>query len=219
MSIKNFENNRWLSHNQGLEFRHKSAIDLIKKGPVLDIGCGDGLLLSKLKEKNITCEGLDVSEKAIELCRQKNLNCNVIDLDVDELGFANDHFEYVVMLDVLEHFLDPEKILKKVKKVGKNIIISVPNFSSLPARLQVLFGSVPENNRPKQGHAFWFNFFVLKTMLQRGGLSVDEIEINTFWMNKPIVCHVTKFLSRLWPNIFGLSFVVLTSKITNKKND
>ena len=61
MSVKDFENNRWSNEDQKLEFRHKVALSMIDSGTVLDLGSGDGLLLSLLREKVIKGIGLDIS--------------------------------------------------------------------------------------------------------------------------------------------------------------
>jgi len=55
------------------------------------------------------------------------------------------------MLDILEHLYYPKALLLEASRVADKVIFSVPNFSSLPARMQTLFGLVPENNTAKKG--------------------------------------------------------------------
>ena len=114
-----------------------------------------------------------------------------------------------LVLDVLEHVYDPLRLLQEAARVSKQfVIVGVPNFSSLPARLQVLRGTVPENNQPNKGHLYWFNHNVLSKVATKAGLQVVEMQMNTF---KPISLF-GNWLVRLFPNLFALSFVVKYTK-------
>lgn len=99
-----------------------------KKGKLLDIGCGAGLILSKLSEnKDLHCFGIDISPTAIQIARAKGVpNCAVLDLfKLTEV----DRYDYIFMGDVLEHLPDCEKGLKKVKEqLSPNgaILITIP---------------------------------------------------------------------------------------------
>ena len=97
-----------------------------KKGKLLDIGCGDGLILSKLTEnKNLHCFGIDISPTAISIARAKGVsNCVVIDLF---MLTKVDRYDYIFLGDVLEHLSDCEKALTKVKEhLDKVILITIP---------------------------------------------------------------------------------------------
>ena len=209
MSVQDFENKRWEGDKQKIVFRHKEALRLIDSGKVLDVGCGDGLFLGMLKQKKIESVGVDISEEGVKKCRSNNLEASQCDFSVNKLPFPDNEFDYVVALDVLEHLYNPEHLLKEAKRVSKKyIIISVPNFNSLPARIQMAFGGVPENNRPNKGHVFWFNYRVLEKMLNNNGLSVSALKVNTFWEASTI----TKILAGIFPSLFALSFVVKLEK-------
>jgi len=213
-SVKEFENARWRGGNQALQFRHVQAIDMVEKGQkVLDIACGDGLLLSALAKKGASVAGVDISEERVRKCREKGLDVSVVDIATELLPFQDSAFDVVIMLDVLEHLYAPEELLSEAVRVSKkHIIISVPNFSSLPARLQVLFGKVPENNRPNKGHVYWFTYGNLMRMARERKLRVDEFRANTFFENKFILGIITKFLARTFPSLFALSFVIKVKK-------
>ncbi|MCR4275106.1 MAG: methionine biosynthesis protein MetW [Candidatus Campbellbacteria bacterium] len=205
---KTFENNRWLSGNQKAQFRHQACLDMVVDGSVLDVGCGDGLLLSMLAEKGILGEGIDFSEEAVQKCVSHGVRATQHDLN-GKLPFPDNSFDYAVALDVLEHQFDPLFLLCEMTRVSrKNVIIGVPNFSSFPARFQTLFGRVPENNRPNKGHVYWFNYHVLQNMASQAGLRAVVCSMNTF---KPLSFFGTVF-QRAFPNMCALSFVICFTK-------
>ena len=171
-----------------------------------------GKEIEKKEGKRIEGKGLDISDKGISKAKAKGLDVSVFDFN-DKLPFSNNTFDTVVMLDLLEHLYNPEFLLKEAYRVSKkNIIIGVPNFSSFPARIQMLFGKIPENNRPKKGHIFWFNYDILKSILKKAKLRVVQMKSNTFFESIPLISIITKILTKLIPNIFSLSFVVLVEK-------
>ncbi len=86
-----------------------------KKGNLLDIGCGDGLIFSELSSnKNLHCFGIDISRTAIGIAKSKGItNCAVLDL----FRLAQiDKYDYIFMGDILEHLLDCEKGLMKARE-------------------------------------------------------------------------------------------------------
>lgn len=97
-----------------------------KTGTLLDIGCGEGLLLERLsQETQLECFGIDISPLAIELAHQHGvMQCQIADiLDFDQ---KTDH---IFAGDVLEHTREPEKVLKKMYKLlnpGGTILIAIP---------------------------------------------------------------------------------------------
>ncbi len=212
MNVKQFENNRWARDDQAVCFRHKAALDMIDSGTVLDLGSGDGLFLSFLKEKGIPGQGLDISEEGVAKTGAKGLKASLFDFN-GKIPFGDNTFDVVVMLDLLEHLYMPEQLVREAVRISKkSLIVSVPNFNSLPARLQTLLGSVPENNRPNKGHIFWFNYSTLQKLIGGSGLHTVEMRVNTFWQDYFLVGALLKFLARIWPSLFALSFVVQLKK-------
>ncbi|MDB5237316.1 MAG: metW [Parcubacteria group bacterium] len=208
MNLTQFEDARWSTLDQPLEFRHRAALELIANGNVLDLGCGDCLLLEQLKRKAIDGTGLDLSGEAINKCHAKGISAQIHSFD-QPLPYPDDSFDYVVLLDVLEHLYDPAVVLREAARVSsKYVIVGVPNFSSLPARIQTLLGNVPENNRPHKGHVYWFNDRVLQKVITAAGLTEVERKMNTFSVAKIFGDSVP----RLAPNLFALSFVMKLEK-------
>ena len=217
MSVKDFENKRWINDNQKISFSHKTALEMImaisnKEVSVLDLGCGDGLTLSLLKEKGIIGKGLDISKEGVEKAKMKGFDASVFDFS-SKLPFLDNSFDIVISLDVLEHLYDPKNLLAEASRVSKgSVIIGVPNFNSLPARLQVLFGAAPENNRPNKGHIYWFNYSVLKKMVPESNLVLKELQVNGIMEKRFLAGKLFKLLVKIWPSLFALSFVVRLEK-------
>ena len=213
--IKRFEDKRWQGGAQKLVFRHTKALEMATGPRVLDVGCGDGLFLEMLADKGFRVQGVDVSEEGVKKCKEKGLDAVVVDASSGNLPFKDNEFDSVTLLDILEHLYFPEDLLKEAARVSKKyVIISIPNFNSFPARLQVLFGKVPENNRPHKGHVYWFNYGNLMTMIRQNNLRISVLSCNTFFENKPVVGTAMKFLARRFTPLFALSFAVKLEKIS-----
>lgn len=214
--LQNFDEHRWENMKQPWCFRHEAGLSFINQSEkVLDVGCGDGLFAGRACRQGIQIIGVDHSSLAIEKAHADYPECEfkVCDFSEDGLPYAEKEFDVVMALDVLEHLLQPEGLLAEMTRVSKRkIIIGVPNFSSLPARLQCLFGNVPENNKSKKGHVYWFNYFILKKMLKDNNLKIVELKYNTQGSNIPGIKQLFMLLGKFWPNLFALSFVVLAEK-------
>lgn len=213
METKKFEDTRWSQKDQKLVFRHAVTMELIEYGKILDLGCGDGLLLELLKGKGLDVIGLDMSSEGVEKCQRRGVTASVLDFTDEKLPYDDETFSTVIMLDVLEHLYFPGEVLAEAVRVSSDsIIIGVPNFNSIPARVQVLLGRVPENNRSNKGHVFWFNLRALKDMLEKANLCIVELRTNAVWDSKPVIGGVMKLLSRIMPGLFALSFVLKAKK-------
>lgn len=213
-SVQKFQNIGW-EHPLGLlGFNKKMVLDNFKERSVLDIGCGDGFLLKKLLEKNkdIKALGVDISPVALEKAKANGIDCMLLDI-TEPLSFDDNSFESVLLLDVLEHMFQPEPVLKEAVRVAsKYVYVSVPNFVSLPARIQVLFGKVPENNTLRKGHIFWTTRKVLHSLIKKCGLNVEKEVYTTFWETKPMIGRIMRMLVKIRPEIFALAFAVKAKK-------
>lgn len=207
---KAFYEKYWEESNREEGFSMRILKEIASEASILDLGCGDGAHLKVLREgyPEKTVHGIDVSHQAVERARKDGISAEVGDI-TQPLPFADKSFEAVLLLDVLEHFLEPEKILCEAARVaGKAVYISVPNFVSLPARVQVLRGNVPENNSRSKGHIYWFTHAVLEKMLDDAGLRIQGEYTHTFWEGRPFLGTLSGMGLKMFPALFGLSFVV-----------
>jgi methionine biosynthesis protein MetW len=112
---------------------------------VLDVGCGDGALIEVLiKQKNIDARGIELEENKVKQCISKGLS--VIQGNAEtELGqFPDKAFDFVVLSQTLQAFYQPENVLNQLLRIGKKVIISIPNFGYWQVRTSLLFfGKMP----------------------------------------------------------------------------
>ena len=118
---------------------------LADQSRVLDIGCGDGTLMEFLiKQKNIDVRGMELEEDKVKQCISKGLP--VIEGNAEtELGqFPDKAFDFVVLSQTLQAFYQPENVLNQLLRIGKRVIISIPNFGYWQVRASLLFfGKMP----------------------------------------------------------------------------
>jgi len=124
----------------------KVIADLLPKNVrVLDVGCGDGSLMSHLiKEKNIKARGLELKKENITKCIYKGLSVIEGNAETELHQFPSQSFDFVILSQTLQAFYNPEKVLKDLLRIGKSVIISIPNFGYWKVRTSLLFfGKMP----------------------------------------------------------------------------
>ena len=120
--------------------------DLIKSNTrVLDVGCGDGTLMKYLKDKkNVDTRGLEISKDKVQICISKGLTVIEGNAEKDLKQFPDSSFDYVILSQTLQAFLDPELVLNELLRVGKKAIVTIPNFGYWKIRLHLLTkGTMP----------------------------------------------------------------------------
>ena len=112
---------------------------------VLDVGCGDGSLMNLLvKEKNIEVRGLELEKQNVQECIYKGLPVIQGNAETELYQFPNKSFDYVVLSQTLQAFYKPDKVLKELLRIGKSVIVSIPNFGYWKVRTSLLFfGKMP----------------------------------------------------------------------------
>ena len=129
----------------------KNWID--KESQVLDLGCGDGNILNILtKELGVTALGVEINQENLNECI--NLGLNVIQQNIDEglSNFSNKSFDVVIMSQTIQVLKEPKQALLEVTRIGKESIVTIPNFGHWATRLNLLLsgrmpvtGALPNN--------------------------------------------------------------------------
>ena len=115
-----------------------------KGASVLDLGCGDGSLLRYLKETRGVCGyGVEISDLDIVSCIANGVNVIQTDLDSGLADFESDAFDFVILSQTLQATRHTEPLIQEMLRVGREGIVSFPNFGYWKTRLDVLLGNMP----------------------------------------------------------------------------
>ena len=120
--------------------------DLVENNSkVIDVGCGNGELINFLsKNKNAKTQGLEINQKKVNQCVAKGLSVIQGDADKDLELYPNNSFDYVILRKTIQATIEPKKILIELTRIGKKVIVSIPNFGFWKVRLDLLFkGKMP----------------------------------------------------------------------------
>jgi methionine biosynthesis protein MetW len=111
---------------------------------VLDLGCGNGELLEKLKtERGCSGYGIEISDANVLVCVQRGVNVVQLNLEEGLALFDDKSFDVVLQLDTLQNLRNTEKMLIETARVGRIGIVSFPNFAHWPNRFAVFRGRMP----------------------------------------------------------------------------
>lgn len=111
---------------------------------VLDLGCGDGSLLRYLREtREVRGYGVEISDANIAACIANNVNVIQNDLESGLADFEDASFDFVMLSQTLQATRHTEALMNEIVRVGREGIVSFPNFGHWKNRLQVLLGNMP----------------------------------------------------------------------------
>ena len=140
-----------------MKSEYKIIKDIIKENTrVIDVGCDDGTLMELLKKnKNVDIRGIEISKEKVQICIAKGLTVLEGNAELDLKQFPNHSFDYVVLGQTLQAFINPEIVIKELLRVGKKAVITIPNFGHWKVRLNLLTkGTMPvTKNLPNN----WYN--------------------------------------------------------------
>jgi methionine biosynthesis protein MetW len=127
--------------SETLPLEYKAILKWIRQGSsVLDLGCGDGTLLSLLiREKHVKAQGIEIDDKAIYQCVAKGLSVFHEDIDRGLSDYSDESFDYVILNQTFQEVKQPEIVLQEALRVGRRVIVGFPNFAQYQARFQIFF--------------------------------------------------------------------------------
>jgi len=106
----------------------------------LDLGCGNGGLLSLLvKERKVKGQGIEIDEQAIYECVARRLSVCHGDIDAGLSEYKEKSFDYVILCQSFQQVRNPDVVLREASRVGKEVIVSFPNFGHYRVRFQIFF--------------------------------------------------------------------------------
>jgi methionine biosynthesis protein MetW len=132
---------------------------------VLDLGCGDGLLLAYLAHsKQIVGRGVEISEEGVLTCVRRGLSVRQGNLQEGLADYPDKSFDYVILSQTLRYLNDPQMILSEMLRVGHRAIVSFSNWGYWRSRLQLLLSGripmAPDHNQPWDEPPRWQAFTI-----------------------------------------------------------
>ncbi|HMA88257.1 MAG TPA: methionine biosynthesis protein MetW [Burkholderiales bacterium] len=111
---------------------------------VLDLGCGDGALLKYLwQAREAPGYGVEIDDAEVIACVKNDINVLQLDLESGLSLFRDGSFDTVILSETLQTIHRIEQLLREMLRVGREAIVSFPNFGHWNSRLQVLLGRMP----------------------------------------------------------------------------
>ncbi|HZM43646.1 MAG TPA: methionine biosynthesis protein MetW [Burkholderiales bacterium] len=165
---------------------------------VLDLGCGDGSLLRYLRDsRRVTGYGVEIDDGSVLACVKNGISVIQSDLDRGLSEFRDNSFDYVVLSQTLQSVRNSERIIREMLRVGRQGIVTFPNFGYWKNRLQVAVGRMPvSENLPYQ----WFDTPNIHLC------TIEDFE--RFCAERGVKILERKVLTddepvTLWPNLMG----------------
>lgn len=194
--------------------REKIADELLDSGEkFLDVGCGDGDLLVRVKSKYQEIYGIDISASRIKRVQEKfngepGVNFNISNIN-NGIKFPDNTFDAIACIDVLEHIFDPYFVLSEINRVlksGAHLILEVPNLGYIRRRIELLLGKFPRTssaiNWPEVGwdggHLHYFTYGTFKELLKDTGFKIIKLKSSGLFGN----------FKSCWPSLLAGGFFV-----------
>ena len=170
---------------------------------VLDLGCGDGSLLEYLKiHKDVSEIGLEISPENIQQCLGRGVNVIEQDLNKSLANFKDKSFDTVLLTQTLQAVSYPDVLIDEMLRIGKNCIVTFPNFGHWRARLYLTTkGRMPVSNfMPYQ----WYNTPNIHFCTVRDfDVLCREKQIKVISRTVVDHLHQGRWTIKLWPNMLG----------------
>lgn len=120
---------------------------IAQESRVLDLGCGNGDLLAWLKHNRATHgTGIEQNKEKAAACIGRGLSVLQGDFQEEVQDYPDNYFDVVILSQTLQQVYQPDELLRSLARIGRQVIVSFPNFSHYSIRLQLLFyGQAPKN--------------------------------------------------------------------------
>ncbi|MCB1648024.1 MAG: methionine biosynthesis protein MetW [Pseudomonadales bacterium] len=170
---------------------------------VLDLGCGDGSLLEYLKiHRDVSEIGLEISPEKIQKCLARGVNVIEQDLNKSLANFKDKSFDTVLLTQTLQAVSYPDVLIDEMLRIGRNCIVTFPNFGHWRARLYLTTkGRMPVSNfMPYQ----WYNTPNIHFCTVRDfDVLCREKQIKIISRTVVDHLHQGRWRIKLWPNMLG----------------
>jgi len=199
--------------------------DLHKGTKILDIACGSGPLTMKIAKRfpELNFVGCDFNENAINVAKKNSKKSGLKNISffsdpAEKMSVENNSFDMVMALDALDHFYEPKKALKEMKRVSKNnamLLLAVGNYHSFWPLLEIFIDKMGLGRDYVESHLTHFNKKSLNKMVEETGFR--EKKITTMHNLRPFLNVITKKYPKNLENFFSNHCFGMTLLLTAKK--
>jgi ubiquinone/menaquinone biosynthesis C-methylase UbiE len=183
-------------------------LKVVKGKSLLDVGCGTGYFLKQAASAGLQTYGVDISEEGVKIAQGISPTSKLQVGKGEELKFPDGSFDYVTCNGVLEHFLDMEKGIREIVRVGKSdaaFCIVVPNSDFLPWKLGIGKGTQQQDiNENLMSQKEWSDFFA------KAGLHIVGVYQDMWPMKK--LNFIYKIIWSFLPLRYTYQFVFILKK-------
>lgn len=178
----------------------KPLIENIEGKKILDIGCATGYIGATLRSKNNYVVGVDLSKKDIIKAKKVLNKAFVFDIENGDISKLGQKYDFIIMIEVMEHLFDPEATIRRflpVLKKGGMILLSTPNFVHVYNRLKILFGiyEYKEETVINKSHIHFYTYPTFKK-------EMDLLGLRLYKENHVIMPVFLEGFLKFWPNLF-----------------
>jgi len=198
---------------QGSRIDYSVILDLVPAGAkILDLGCGDGSLLSQLVQaKGVTGRGIEITEEGVHACIAKGLTVLQGDIDGGLRDYPDRSFDYVILNQTIQAVKKPDVVLSEILRVGGKGVVGIPNFAFWRMRFFLLF-----NGRMPKTDFLPYEWYNTPNIHFCSVLDFDEYCRKNAIAVERRICLSTerggRVLRGVLPNLFAESAVYLLSK-------
>ena len=175
---------------------------------VLDLGCGDGELMSLLtKEKNVRAQGIELDDSEIYKCVEKGLSVFHGDIDSGLREYPDKSFDYVILNQSMQQAKKADFVIRESLRVGKKLIVGFPNFAYFKARISLFFRGKTPITKSLPYH--WYdtpNLHFLTISDFKNYCREKNIDI----LKDYYIGHKKRV--GFWPNLFALNAIFILEK-------
>lgn len=187
----------------------RSLLGALEGKSILDVGCGSGEVGGSLKKQCATLHvfGIDISPHAIERAREVLDGAVVCDLETEATfpeGIQERTYDALIVSEVLEHLIDPENLLRRLRTLTPApIIVTVPNLLFWKSRLRILLGhfTYTETGLMDRGHIHFFSWKSFQDTIEEAGYQIESAAHH-------VPTRGTRTLGKLFPGLFAYQFIV-----------
>lgn len=186
---------------------------------VLEIGCGSGKLsnlLTTWKHCRVYCADKDPISSSF--AKGKCIEILNIDIENSELPYEDGYFDHIILVNVLEHMINPKKVLMDLKKYlseNGSLIYSVPNIVNWHSRMTIFLGKFEYTDGTvfDMNHLRFFNLISARNLAIDAGFHIVWLDVTpSVYFYKEKLNFLWYYLAKAWKNLFADEFLILAKK-------